>query len=387
MPMNPNSGNRTTDVPELKIVAWEVTRRCYLKCKHCRASAEDVDYAGELTTAECKRLIDVITARAKPLVILTGGEPMSREDIFEIAAYGRDRGLRMAMSPCGWLLDDRAAVRLRTSGIQKISISLDGHDASSHDAFRGREGAFEKTLAGLEAARRNGIAFQINTTITAHNVRKIDAIYDLAVALGADLFNPFMLVPSGRGRDLANESVSAEEYEGVLEWIFRKQQEGPIPVRPTCAPHFQRVKRQLGKAARKGGASPPAGHAARNPGHGGPGMNLGGCLGGRHFLFISHTGQLQICGFLDLSCGRLREVDLDLWKIWESARVFGDVRDPSQYRGKCGACEFLHVCRGCRARAYATSGDYMDEEPFCSHVPKSTGRKTRRKDGAFNRVG
>jgi heme b synthase len=361
---NSNAGTGSA----LRIVAWELTRRCYLNCKHCRAAAQDTEYEGELSTEECRRVVDVIAERASPLMILTGGEPMCRDDVYEIAAYCTGKGLRTVMAPCGWLIDDAAAKRLLDAGIRKISISLDGPDAASHDAFRGREGAFDKSVAGLEAARRAGIAFQINTTITARNQDRLDEIYDLAVRLGADLFNPFMLVPSGRGKALADEAVSPETYERILVWMVEKQEKGPIPLRPTCAPHYQRVRRQMDRkdrAGAPGGASRPA-----PSGHGGDGPPLGGCLGGRHFLFISHTGVLQICGFLDLPCGDLREAGFDLWKLWDTAPVFLDVRDPDRYKGKCGACEYLRVCHGCRARAHAFTGDYMAEEPFCSWIPK-----------------
>lgn len=359
----------TGEPGELRIVAWEVTRRCYLNCKHCRGAARDMDYEGELTTAQCKRLVDVIAEKAKPMIILTGGEPMSREDIYEIAATIRDKGLRAVLSPCGWLLDDVSCGRLLDAGIDKISISLDGHDAESHDRFRGVEGAFEKTLKGVEAAKRAGIAFQINTTITTHNVDRLADIYRLAVDLGADLFNPFMLVPSGRGRELAAQSVTPEAYEEVLAWIFETTRSGPIPVRPTCAPHYERVARKLAKEA----GAPPA-HRPGAGGHPGDKGSLGGCLGGRHFLFVSHTGTLQICGFLDIPCGNVKEADFDLWRLWRDAEVFRAVRDPARYEGKCGACEFLPVCRGCRARAYAMTGNYMEAEPFCSYVPKRLQR-------------
>ncbi len=365
---------------QLHIIAWEITRRCYLNCKHCRGAARDVEYEGELTTAECKRLIDVVASRAKPLVILTGGEPMTRDDVYEIAAYGNAAGLRMVLSPCGWMLDDDTCRRLLDAGIDKISISLDGHDAASHDDFRGVEGAFEKTLAGVEAARRNGIAFQVNTTITAHNVDHIEEIYDLAVRLGADLFNPFMLVPAGRGKELADQSVSAQKYEEVLAWVYRKQRGGPLPVRPTCAPHYQRVARRMARDEDEDGHDDSSKRPPSAKGHRG-GKSLGGCLGGRHFLFISHLGKLQTCGFLDLECGDLREADFDLWRLWETSEVFNDIRDTSKYKGKCGACEYLPVCRGCRARAFALTGDYMEEEPFCSYVPKRFQRRAEEERG------
>jgi radical SAM protein with 4Fe4S-binding SPASM domain len=341
-------------VPELRILAWEVTRRCPLKCRHCRGAARDAAYEGELSPAEALRLVDSIASFAKPLLILTGGEPMSRPDVYEIASRASAAGLKVVMSPCGHLLDPAACARLLASGVGKISVSLDGPDAESHDAFRGVPGAFAAARKGVGHAREAGLAFQVNTTVTRINAPRLDEIHALAVSLGADVFNPFLLVPTGRGKELAELSLDAGEYERVLEWIWRKNDEGPLPVRPTCAPHSVRVAARLSKGRPK-----PAAPGGRGP--------SGGCLGGNGFLFVSHTGKLQICGFLDVECGDVREAGFGLERLWRESTVFRDVRDYAKYHGKCGACPFLKACRGCRARAYAATGDYMAEEPLCAY--------------------
>ena len=334
-----------------KLIAWEVTRSCMLACTHCRAAARAAPYEGELSTDECFRLLDNIAAFSKPIIILTGGEPMLRPDIYDIAAYGTKLGLRMVMAPCGALIDDESAAKILASGIGQISISLDGAAAASHDAFRGVDGAFDSALRGIEAAKRQGLGFQINTTITQVNLDELPDILDLAKRLGANVFNPFLLVPTGRGRELIDQEISPAQYEQTLRWLAEVQQQNDIPIRVTCAPHYQRIVRQMG--VHKSG-----GHAAK------------GCMGGQQFAFISHLGKVQICGFLEAEAGDLREADLDFQKIWETSELFLQMRDLDGYHGRCGGCEFVRVCGGCRARAFALTGDYLGEEPFCTHQPK-----------------
>ena len=347
-PADASSANQQ-HVPRL--IAWEVTRSCMLACKHCRAAAQPKPYPGELTTEECFKLLDNIASFAKPIIILTGGEPMLRDDIYDIASRGTQLGMRVVMAPCGALIDDESAARILQSGIRNISISLDGARAESHDEFRGVPGAFASSLRGIEAAKRAGIDFQINTTVTKHNLDETPAILELAVKLGASVFNPFLLVPTGRGRDLADQEISPEQYEQTLHWFAAQQNREDIGIRVTCAPHYQRIMRQLG--------------TYRSGGH-----PVKGCMGGQSFAFISHTGQVQICGFLDVECGDVRNENFDFQKIWETSEIFLQMRDLHSYRGRCGYCEFARVCGGCRARAYAITGDYLDEEPFCTYIPK-----------------
>ena len=340
-----------------RLIAWEVTRFCLLSCKHCRAAATATAYEGELSSQECYKLLDNIASFSRPIIILTGGEPMIRPDIYEIAAYGDKLGLPMVMAPCGILIDDETAAKIVQSGIKRISISLDGATAESHDAFRGVEGAFEGTLAGLEAAKRAGLEFQINTTVSRHNLAELPAIRELAIKLGAKVFNPFFLVPTGRGKEMADQEISPEKYEQSLRWLAEKQNSAEIMQRVTCAPHYQRILRQL---------------------HIGGSHQVKGCMGGQSFAFISHRGKVQICGFLELECGDLRRENLDFRKIWETSEVFRRLRELDSYHGRCGYCEFRKICGGCRARAYAITGDYLAEEPYCLYQPHS--KKCKEKD-------
>ncbi len=333
-----------------KLIAWETTRACPLACKHCRAAANPEPDRDELSTAEGFRLLENIAAFAKPTIILTGGEPMLRSDIYDLAAHARDLGLNAVMAPCGLLLNDETAARLRAAGINHISISLDAATAEAHDAFRGVPGAFAAALRGLEAAKRAGLGFQINTTVTQHNVAELPAILDLAISLGASVFNPFLLVPTGRGRLISDQEISPPDYEKTLRWFAQQQTRPDIRIRVTCAPHYQRILHQAGHAQ-------TAAHSPK------------GCMGGKSFAFVSSRGKIQICGFMDVECGDLRQENFDFQKIWNSSETFLKLRNPDNYGGRCGYCEFRQVCGGCRARAFALTGDYAAEEPFCTYTP------------------
>lgn len=342
--------------PQLAVVAWETTRRCHLNCRHCRGAARDEDYGGEFSTAEGKKLIDSLTEMGRPILILTGGEPMSREDIYELARYGTDAGLRVVMAPCGHLLNENTVARLKGAGVQALSISLDGPDAETHDEFRGVPGAFDAAVRGIEHARAADLSFQVNTTVTKLNVKRLPEIYERAVELGAGAFDAFFLVPTGRGAALKDLAVSPEEQEKALQWLADTAAGAPIRVKATCAPQYARISRQRGAAPRRGHGGRPVG---------------GGCMAGQGFVFISHRGILQPCGFLDVPCGDLRESDFDFRKLYEESEVFNALRRPEDYGGRCGVCEYRVLCGGCRARAYADSGDFLAQEPACSYVPKS----------------
>jgi len=342
--MNPHA-NLNKNGP--KVIAWEVTRRCSLRCKHCRGSARDTNFSNELSTSECFRIIDEITDIVTPVLILTGGEPMVREDIYDIADYATKKRMRVVMAPCGHLITPETAKKLKDAGIKCISISLDGATAKTHDAFRGVESAFEKTLVGLQHAKDAGISFQINTTVSKHNVDELEEIFNLAVELGAITFDIFLLVPTGRGSALKHLELSPEIYETTLNRIAEIADTAPIRVKTTCAPHYSRIQRQREKKTN---------------------AYMGnGCMAGREFVFISHRGIVQPCGFLDLPCGNLRENTFK--EVYEKSEVFLNLRKIDDYNGKCGVCEFRFVCGGCRARSYAHCGDYLAEEPFCVYQP------------------
>ena len=361
-----SSGDKV--VPQL--IAWEVTRRCTLRCRHCRAAARDQAYEGELTTGQCMRLLDNIASFSKPIIILTGGEPMLRDDIYDIARHGHSLGLRMVIAVCGMLLDDASVARLLDAGVQCVSISLDGPDAASHDGFRQVDGAFDGALNGIDAARRGGLPFQVNTTVTRHNVDQLADIMHLAEQLGAVTFNPFLLVPTGRGKELADQELSPQQYEATLQWLARQQPATGMAVRVTCAPHYQRIIRQRQAKPKD---APPTHNAASTHQHARQHRGQG-CMGGKSFAFISHVGRVQICGFLEDEAGDLNANDLDFRAIWQDSELFRRIRAVDDYHGKCGWCEYRRVCGGCRARAYAMTGDYLASEPFCIYEPRLTQR-------------
>lgn len=363
-------GLMTTQVspvsPVPRLIAWEVTRRCRLNCVHCRAAAQDGPYAGEFTTGECFRTLENIAAFCKPIIILTGGEPMLREDIYDIARHGSDLGLRMVMAPCGELVTPESVGRMRAAGIQRISLSIDGATASGHDDFRRVPGAFDAVMHAAENARAGGLEFQVNTTVTRRNLAELPDILALAVRIGAAAYHPFLLVPTGRGRRMTGEELTPEEYERVLVWIYEQREKLSIPFKPTCAPHYYRILRQREHA--KGRAVSPQTH--------GLDAMTKGCMGGQSFAFISHVGRVQICGFLETECGDMRAEDFNFRHIWETSPVLLQMRAIDKYHGRCGRCEYGRVCGGCRARAYAMSGDYLAEEPFCIYTPKVEGHQT-----------
>jgi len=355
--MTKDHGQGTKDTPFLpRLIAWEVTRSCPLACKHCRAAARNQPYEGEFSTEEGYRLLENIASLARPTIIFTGGEPMLRDDIYDLVARARSLGLPAVMAPCGQLVDDAAVRQMKAAGIHAISISIDGATPESHDAFRGVPGAFDMAVRAADAARRGGLDFQINTTITQTNRDEVPAIRDLAVRLGASVFNPFLLVPTGRGKDLAGQELSAADYERTLAWLADEERDGPIAIRVTCAPHYSRIRAQ--RARRAGDTPEPEAPFSR------------GCMGGKTFAFISHVGKVQICGFLEEEAGDLRQVDLDFTRIWRDSSLFAAVRNVDAYHGRCGVCEYRRICGGCRARAYAFTGDYLAEEPFCVYRPR-----------------
>ncbi len=347
----------------LRMVAWEVTRSCNLACGHCRASALRGPYEGELGAKKCMQLIDEIAAFAKPVIILTGGEPLLREDIYDIAAYGDGKGLRMVLATNGTLMSEAVAEKLAKSGIRRVSVSLDGPEAVSHDLFRGVPGAFDGALAGIAAMKRAGLEFQINTTITRANLAQIREIHDLAHRLGAAAHHIFLLVPTGRGKEMADQAITASAYEETLNWFYEEWLGCAIQLKATCAPHYYRIFRQRQKERRGAPTVKPAAGEGGQPLH----AMTRGCLGGSAFCFISHVGQVQPCGYLELDCGQVTEKSFA--EIWNGSEIFRDLRDLGRYGGKCGRCEFIRVCGGCRARAYETTGDYLAEEPLCIYRP------------------
>jgi heme b synthase len=351
------SSHKPEKIPSLRLLAWEVTRRCNLACLHCRAAAGSGPYPGELTTAEGIKLLDDLATLGQIVVILTGGEPLLRDDIFDLAAHGAGRGHRMVMAVNGTLLTPAIAARLKDAGIQRLSISIDGATAASHDRLRAVEGAYAGALSGIAACREAGLPFQINTTVTRANRAELPAIHELALALNAAAHHVFVLVPTGRGAEIPEELVSPEEYEQALRWMLERQKEGRLHLKPTCAPQYYRLWREDAHA--RGEKITPQTHGME--------AMTKGCLGGQGFAFVSYKGEVQPCGYLELVAGNIREEPFP--KIWAESQVFKDLRAVDDYHGKCHACQYRKVCGGCRARAYAITGDALADDPICPYMP------------------
>jgi len=344
-----------------KWIAWEITRRCNLRCVHCRSSSEmEAKGHPDFPTAEAFRAIDDIASYAKPVVVLSGGEPLLRKDVFDIARYGTDKGLRMCLATNGTLVNKEICGEIKSSGIRIVSLSLDGSDETVHDDFRSQKGAFAGTVNAARLFKEHGIEFIINSSFTKRNQEEIPKVYGLAKELGATAWYMFMIVPTGRGEQIMNELISKEDYEEILDWHYQMEKdEDHMLVRPTCAPHYYRVVLQQ---AKKEGEKFKRRTLKFSTG------GSKGCIAGQLICLIDVDGNVLPCSYFPMPAGNIREKTFK--EIWEGSELFQDLRDFKKYKGKCGSCEFVNVCGGCRARAYSVYGDYLEEEPFCSYVPK-----------------
>ena len=342
-----------------KWLAWEVTQKCNLRCVHCRCSSDMASSAGDFTTEEGKKLLKDIADFSKPVVVLSGGEPLLRGDIFDLASYGTSLGLRMCMATNGTMVTDEICHKMRESDIKMVSLSLDGSSAAIHDDFRQCPGAFDGVVRAAETLRKNGRKFLINSSFTKRNQADIPEVLRLAKSLGAAAWYMFMIVPTGRGEEILNELISGEDYEEILEWHYRQEKtEDEILMRPTCAPHYYRIVPQKAKAE---GVTFQRRSLSFSTGGG------KGCIAAQSICLIDCFGNVKPCSYFPRVAGNVK--DTPFGEIWEKSELFNELRDFGSYKGKCGECEYLNVCGGCRARADAVYGDYMAEEPFCSYVP------------------
>ncbi len=366
--------------PSLRLVFWESTKACNLSCKHCRAVPRKQLGPTELRTAEAFNLIDQIAEVAKPVFVLSGGEPLFRPDLFDIGAYGVESGFRMALATNGTLVTERVAAHIADTGFSRVAISLDGAVPATHDRFRGLPGSHALALRGLRNLRDEGVSVQINSTIAQHNVTELPALLDLALEIGADALHLFMLVPVGCGLEIApSEMLPAGEYERVLHWFDEQSKTCPIDLKATCAPHYYRIRAQRLESDRRNGDMSgtfiaPGTRAKAAPsllGGGAHGQHLSamtrGCLAGTAVCFISNEGDVYPCGYLPVSAGSTRTQHFK--DIWNDSSVFQQLRNPNALEGKCGECRYQSLCGGCRARAYAATGSFLAEEPFCSYRP------------------
>ena len=367
---------------------YEVTQACDLVCKHCRASAQECSAPEELATDQSKALIDQIaTFPRKPNLVLTGGDPLKRRDIFDLIRHAVAPGLQVALTPSATPLATREALQAaKEAGVRRLGISLDGPDAKTHDAFRGWEGSFDRTMRMMIDARQLGLSVQVNTSITRRNFRQVDQMATLLSTSGIAMWSVFFLIPVGRGID--EERILPEQYEEVFERLWIQAGRQPYGIKTTEAPHYRRFVLQRngdplagprvgsGSSAprlaeppanpvgngRTGDASRPR-HSSRDRGHRAP----LGVRDGNGIMFVGHTGEIFPAGFLPMLCGRFpRDSVVD---AYQRHPTFLALRDPDQFSGDCGVCEYRYVCGGSRSRAYAVTGDPLAGEPDCTYEP------------------
>ena len=344
---------------------YETTLACDLVCKHCRASAQEEADPEELSTDEAKRLLDQIaTFDRKPMVVFTGGDPLKRADLFELIPHALEQGLQIAVTPSATPLATREAFeKLYAAGVRRLGISLDGADAATHDAFRGFEGSYARTMEMLDTAKELGFGVQVNTTVTRRNVDQIDAIAENLEGHGIMMWAAFFLVPVGRGME--EERISPEEYEEVFAKLYRHSKTKSYAVKTTEAPHYRRFVLQQGGDPLAG----PGGEAsAKHRGHRAP-LGVGD---GKGIMFVNHKGEIFPAGFLPLCCGRFPQSSVV--DTYRNHPAFIALRDPDHLKGNCGRCEYRQVCGGSRSRAYAVTGDPLETEPDCVYIP-GTGKK------------
>ncbi len=330
------------------LVLFELTKACSLACRHCRAEAGPQREPDELSTREVTTVLDDLAGLGppRPIVVLTGGDPLERDDILTIVRHGASRGLRMAVSPAATPRTAARLASLREAGAVAVSLSLDGATMESHDAFRRTPGSFEWTLTACRAAKAAGVHLQVNTTLCRDNLTELTGISELVSSMAVGLWSVFFMVPVGRGRDIA--ALSANDTErtlGALRDLGRN-----IPLKTTEAPQFRRLLIQ--------------GSALRQPDVKRPPLAVSDARG---VVFISRRGDVQPSGFLPIIVGNVRERPLT--DIYASSPLLRAIRDPERLRGRCGRCEFRSLCGGSRAQAFARSGDPLGEDPTCPYVP------------------
>ncbi len=343
---------------------YEVTQACDLVCRHCRASAQEHAHSGELNTDQSKALIEqAVDFDRPPILVLTGGDPLKRADLFDLIRHARDVGLQVALTPSATPLATTDALRrAKEAGVSRLGISLDGADAETHDSFRGWQGSFHRTLQMLDHARQHDLPVQINTTVTRRNLHQIDDIAELLSAQGIAMWSVFFLIPVGRGID--EQRISPDEYEIAFEKLWQQSQHRPFGIKTTEAPHYRRfvLRRNGDPLAEPAGAT----HAARGRTHRAP----LGVRDGRGVMFVSHTGEIYPAGFLPLQCGRFPQDSIV--DIYQHHPTFVALRDAGQLKGKCGTCDYNDICGGSRSRAFAVTGDPLAAEPDCVYDSGST---------------
>jgi radical SAM protein with 4Fe4S-binding SPASM domain len=304
-----------------------------------------------------------------PVLVFSGGEPLCRADLFGLMDAARRHGIIAALATNGTLIDDPKARQIRDSGFARVSVSLDGATADVHDRMRQIPGAFDRAIEGIHHLREHQVPFQINVTLTKQNAGQLQEVYELARSLGAVAVHIFMLVPVGCGRVLAEtDMLSPQQYEDIMRDIFMLESRGQMQIKVTCGPHYERVKREQrteGRGPKTVSSLQTSDFKLQTPNH----PQSKGCLAGLGVLFVSHRGAVYPCGYLPVNCGNI--LDDCLSRIWDENDDLARMRDVAALEGKCGICGYKRVCGGCRGRAFAATGNYMAEEPFCAYVPSA----------------
>ncbi len=358
------------------IVIWELTRACQLKCLHCRAEAQYKTDPRELTFEEGKKLINEIYEMNNPMLVFTGGDPLLRKDVFDIAEYAVKKGVRVSMTPSATPNVTKESIeKAKEVGLSRWAFSLDGPTAEIHDHFRGTAGSFDLTIERIQYLHELEIPIQINTVISRYNYEYLDEMAALVEKLQCVLWSVFFLVPTGRGQE--KDMISPVEHEKVFIWLQELSKRVPFDIKTTAAQHYRRVFIQQKMKEEKNKENISYLDALTSQGLTGSIDGLGrapkGVNDGNGFVFISHIGDVYPSGLLPIKAGNVREQPLA--EIYRESPIFKDLRNPDKYKGKCGVCEFRYVCGGSRSRAYAMTGDYLESEPFCVYVPKALRSK------------
>ena len=360
MPNLPNT--LYNDAP--RIVIWEMTRACALACRHCRAEAIPHRNPGELTTSEAFALVDQVAHCGDPIFVLTGGDPLMRDDIYKVVEYATNKGLRVAVSPSATgRLRPEALASLSRAGCKRISLSIDAATEEEHDRFRGVKGSWKRTIDGAHWARENGLQLQINTTISHYNHETIWGLIPTLESLDVALWSLFFIVPTGRAQ--IEDVLSAEETEEVFRKLYAVSKTLPFPVKTTEAPHYRRFVAQ--KQAQMPPRERPSFDKLRMTNDGMPWLAFPAISDGKGFVFISHTGEICPSGFLPYVVGNVRQDGL--LDVYRNDPIMQRLRAPETFSGKCGVCEFRQLCGGSRARAYTMTGDAFESEPSCAYIP------------------